>query len=126
MFEVRVGGISDSGSCLRILHALPDYFTEQACEDFADAVLMHPFWVAISNEAVVGFVLAERRHPRAAEITFAAVEPPQRGQGAGKQLVAAVFAAVMPTRPWVLRGESSWVQPTTTTSVDVRPKTSGE
>ena len=91
MFDVRRGAAADGHACFRILRALPDFFTEDACAEFTAAALSHPLWIAELDGTPVGFVLAELRHRHAAEITFAAVEPGQRSQGAGKQLVAAAF-----------------------------------
>ena len=88
MYEVRLGSESDAAGCVHVLRALPDYFTDAAYVEFVDSVVgKHPLWVAVSDETVIGFVLAEQRYAQAAEITFAAVAPAHRSMGVGKRLV---------------------------------------
>jgi ribosomal protein S18 acetylase RimI-like enzyme len=94
MFDVRRGSGADAESCLRILRALPDSFTEDACAEFTTAVRTHPLWIAEDDELPIGFVLAERRYSAAAEITFAAVDPHQRARGVGRRLVSAAFESL--------------------------------
>ena len=90
-FEVREGDRSDVDACLRVLAALPEYFTDQARQDFARAAQSDPLWVGVLAGIVVGFVAVERRYRQAAEITFAAVGPDHRSHGLGKMLVRECF-----------------------------------
>jgi ribosomal protein S18 acetylase RimI-like enzyme len=72
------------------LEQLPDYFTPGTHDAVRSSIPSHRAWVASDGEPaddVVGFLLAERRFPVAAEITFAAVTPERRGRGIGTQLV---------------------------------------
>ncbi|HEX8929856.1 MAG TPA: GNAT family N-acetyltransferase, partial [Actinomycetota bacterium] len=47
-----------------------------------------------AGDEVVGFVLVERRHPTAAEITYAAVLRERQGGGVGTALVDTAIAAL--------------------------------
>jgi GNAT superfamily N-acetyltransferase len=72
------------------LEQLPDYFTPGTHDAVRSSIPSHRTWVATdaaTGDDVVGFLVAERRYPVAAEITIAAVTPEQRGRGIGTQLV---------------------------------------
>jgi GNAT superfamily N-acetyltransferase len=78
-----------------ILSQLPDYFTADTHTELRASMPQHLAWVAVDEvgePSIVGFVLAERRFPRSAEITFAAVRPAWRGGGVGTLLVGHALA----------------------------------
>lgn len=80
----------DVEGCVRVLAQLPEYFTADTHDEVRTSMPVHRAWVApddAESDAIVGFVLAERRYPRAAEITFAAVLPDRRHVGIGTALV---------------------------------------
>ena len=54
----------------------------------------HDGWVTLDGETVVGFVVVDRRSPRAAEILWIAVEPSRRNAGFGSRLLDHVLAAL--------------------------------
>lgn len=79
---------------MRVLSRLPDYFTSDTHDELRASMPRHLAWVAFddTDEAgIVGFVLAERRHVRSAEVTFAAVRPEHRGVGIGTLLLDRLF-----------------------------------
>ena len=90
---VRPAGAGDVDACVGVLVALPGYFTPDTHATVAVAMGRgeHTL-VAESGGTIVGFVLVERRHPRAAEITFAAVLGPFQGRGIGRALVDEAMA----------------------------------
>lgn len=90
MISVRPADERDIEDCVRVLEQLPDYFTADTHDSVRSSMPSHRAWVATDGDAdagVVGFVIAERRYPAAAEITFAGVAPERRGQGIGTRLV---------------------------------------
>ena len=75
---------------MRVLAQLPEYFTTDTHDEVRTSMPEHRAWVASDDaeaDAIVGFVLAERRYPRSAEITYAAVLPERRHAGIGTALV---------------------------------------
>ena len=92
--NVRPAVPDDADACVAVLRALPEYFTANTHAEVRGAVGSHPGWVATEADGVVGFVVVERRFPRSAEITFAAVRPDRRGRGIGTALVVEVLAAL--------------------------------
>lgn len=90
MVSIRNALGADVEGCIGVLTELPDYFTSDTHEHVRASMPSDPAWVALDEETeggIIGFVLAERRYPTAAEITFAAVRPLRRGAGIGTQLV---------------------------------------
>jgi GNAT superfamily N-acetyltransferase len=90
VISVRPAYERDLEGCVQVLEQLPDYFTPDTHDAVRSAIPSHRVWVATDDETdddVVGFLLAERRYPVAAEITFAAVTPERQGRGIGTQLV---------------------------------------
>jgi GNAT superfamily N-acetyltransferase len=90
MVSIRNALGADVEGCIAVLTELPDYFTSDTHEHVRASMPSDPAWVALDEETeggIIGFVLAERRYPTAAEITFAAVRPLRRGAGIGTQLV---------------------------------------
>ena len=80
---------------MRVLADLPEYFTANTHDEVRTSMPEHRAWVAADDaeaDAIVGFVLAERRYPRSAEITFAAVLPDRRNGGIGTALVQRALA----------------------------------
>lgn len=82
----------DLARCLEIGQRLPDYFNATGLALMARDVETHGALVAIRDEELVGFVVAERRGPDVAEILWIAVEPTLFSQGIGSRLVQASLA----------------------------------
>ena len=91
---VRDGVAGDVEGAVRVLAQLPDHFTPDTHDDLRARFGRHPSWVAIDGDEVVGLVLAERRYPATAEITYAAVVPDRHGHGIGTALVDAALGAL--------------------------------
>jgi GNAT superfamily N-acetyltransferase len=90
MTSVRPATASDVEGCVRVLDALPDYFTPDTHDALRTSLPLHRGWIAVDDgapEDIVGFVAIEQRYLRAAEITFAAVRPERRAAGIGTALI---------------------------------------
>ena len=72
---------------MAIVDGLPDFFTDDVPDKVRGDLRDHAGWVIEDAGVVVGFVIAERRGIRAAEILWAAVAADRRGAGLGAQLV---------------------------------------
>jgi ribosomal protein S18 acetylase RimI-like enzyme len=98
--EVRQARPDDVDACVDVLAQLPDHFTPDTHDDLRRTFAATIAWVAMATAstgdgvALVGFVLAERRHPGAAEITYAAVLRERQGAGVGTALVDEAIAAL--------------------------------
>lgn len=88
MATVRSAVLDDAEGCVEVLRQLPGYFTADTHADARAAIGRHHAWIATEANGVVGFLVAERRFSRSAEITFAAVRPEYRGHRIGTALVA--------------------------------------
>ena len=88
---VRPALPSDADGCVGVLASLPEYFTPSTHDEVRHCIGDHMTLVADDGGEVVGFIVIERRHPRAAEITYAAVHPAQQIQGVGSLLLAAAL-----------------------------------
>jgi len=88
---IRPATAADAEACAGVLRALPDFFTPNTHDEVRAAIATEGrAWVADATPSIDGFMLTERRSPRAAEITFAAVVPERRHQGIGRSLLATV------------------------------------
>jgi ribosomal protein S18 acetylase RimI-like enzyme len=87
MPTVRAATAEDVATCAAIVAGLPDYFTEDVPDKVRADLRDHVGWVIEDAGGVVGFVVAERRGARAAEILWAAVAAGRRGAGLGARLV---------------------------------------
>ena len=85
--DVRRANTSDEDACVRILAALPDYFTPDTHDDLHVRFVHNLAWIALDDAGPQGFVLAEQRYPTGAEILYAAVLPERRNTGIGTALV---------------------------------------
>jgi len=88
--SVRLATDADVEGCVRVLAQLPEYFTTDTHDELRTSMSLHRGWVALDDaeeDDIVGFVLAEQRYARSAEITFAAVLPNRRRVGIGTALV---------------------------------------
>jgi ribosomal protein S18 acetylase RimI-like enzyme len=94
VISVRRADPHDVEACASVLAGLPDHFTPDTHDEVRRAWPHHPAWVAVAHDRVTGFVLAERRYPTSAEITFAAVEPARHGEGIGTALVDAALSGL--------------------------------
>ena len=74
-------------TCVAIVDGLPDFFTDDVPDKVRGDLRDHAGWVIEDAGVVVGFVIAERRGIRAAEILWAAVAADRRGAGLGARLV---------------------------------------
>jgi GNAT superfamily N-acetyltransferase len=87
MASVRAATAQDAVTCAAIVTDLPDYFTDDVPGKVRSDLRDHGGWVVDDGGEVVGFVIAERRGTRAAEILWAAVAGDRRGAGLGTRLV---------------------------------------
>jgi ribosomal protein S18 acetylase RimI-like enzyme len=95
MIEVRAAGPADVEGAVAVLAALPGFFTPDTHEELRHSWSDDRAWVAVEGDAgVIGFVSVRRRHPKSAEITFAAVLADRQGTGVGTRLVDAALGAL--------------------------------
>ncbi len=87
MASVRAATAQDADACVAIVLGLPDFFTEDVPDRVRRELREHDGWVIDDAGVVVGFIVAERRGARAAEILWAAIAPDRRGAGLGTRLV---------------------------------------
>ena len=87
MASLRAATARDARACVAIVAGLDDHFTEDVPDKVRSDLRDHGGWVIDDAGVVVGFVIAERRGPRAAEILWAAVADARRGAGLGTRLV---------------------------------------
>ena len=73
--------------CVEIVAGLEDFFTDDVPDKVRGDLRDHGGWVIEDAGEVVGFVIAERRGARAAEILWAAVAADRRGGGLGTRLI---------------------------------------
>ena len=92
--QVRRARADDLDPCLEIIRALPDHFTEDVPDRVRRDLDAHDGWVILDADTVVGFVVVDRRSPRAAEILWIAVEPTRRNAGFGSRLLDHALAAL--------------------------------
>ncbi len=92
--RVRPATPEDLEACQTIVHGLPDYFTDDVPDKLASDLDAHHGWVITEDTGVVGFVVAEYRSSRAAEILWIAVRHDQRNQGVGATLLEHVLGAL--------------------------------
>ncbi|MBN1529013.1 MAG: GNAT family N-acetyltransferase [Thermoleophilaceae bacterium] len=90
--RVRRAGADDLGRCLEIIRALPDHFTHDVPDSVRRDLGAHGGWVILAACTVVGFVVVDRRAPRAAEILWIAVDPARRNAGLGSRLLGQALA----------------------------------
>ena len=89
--QVRAARFDDLEACLGIVHALPDFFTDDVPTKVRGDLERHDGWVIAEGGEVVGFVIVDRRSSQAAEILWIAVEPARRGAGYGTRLLNHMF-----------------------------------
>jgi ribosomal protein S18 acetylase RimI-like enzyme len=85
--QVRAARANDLEACLRIIHALPDFFTDDVPATVERDLERHDGWVILDAEEVVGFVIVARRSSQAAEILWLAVDAARRNTGLGTRLL---------------------------------------
>ncbi len=93
-YQVRAARFDDSEACLRIIRALPDFFTEDVPTKVRDDLERHGGWVIIEADEIVGFVVVDRRSPQTTEILWIAVEPARRNAGCGTRLLNHVLGVL--------------------------------
>jgi ribosomal protein S18 acetylase RimI-like enzyme len=89
--QVRAARFGDLEACLQIVHALPDFFTDDVPAKVRGDLERHDGWVIAEGGEVVGFLIVDRRSSQAAEILWIAVEPARRGAGYGTRLLTHMF-----------------------------------
>lgn len=83
----------DAPACDAIIASLPYFFGDrQGVRDCAVAVRTQSGIVAVSGDAIVGFLTIERFDPGSAEITWMAVHASHRRDGIGRMLMGAAAA----------------------------------
>jgi ribosomal protein S18 acetylase RimI-like enzyme len=88
---IRSATEADVEGCVDVLRLLPDYFTPDTYSAVGAAIGRDRGWVTSDTTRIAGFMLAEARFSRAAEITYAAVVPDRRRQGLGSALLRAML-----------------------------------
>jgi GNAT superfamily N-acetyltransferase len=89
---VRPSIPTDGAAIDAIIRGSPDFFTPDVPDRVAAELTHHESWVVADGDEVVGFAVVDRRSPRAAEVTWAAVRADRRGGGLGTRLLDAVLA----------------------------------
>jgi ribosomal protein S18 acetylase RimI-like enzyme len=84
---VRPALPADADACGEVVRSLPDFFTPDVPATVAADLARLDASVVTDGEQVVGFVVVDRRSPRAAEVVWAAVAASRRGAGAGTALL---------------------------------------
>jgi GNAT superfamily N-acetyltransferase len=80
--------LDDLEAAVTIVRGLPDYFTDDVPEKIEHDAAAHEAWVlADTDDAVLGFAVADRRSTAGAEILWMAVASTRRGAGAGTILL---------------------------------------
>jgi GNAT superfamily N-acetyltransferase len=87
MASVRAATTEDAAACVTIVDGLPDFFTDDVPDKVRSDLSDHGGWVVDDAGEIAGFVIAERRGTRAAEILWAAVAADRRGTGLGTRLI---------------------------------------
>lgn len=82
----------DFPAVVRIVQALPDYFTEDVPQQVETDAAVHGGWVLTDADAIAGFAVTARKSAGAAEILWMAVDPARRGRGEGTVLLGHVLA----------------------------------
>lgn len=85
--DVRPATQDDIKACVAVLAALPDYFTPNTHDEARQELARDQAWVATDAGQVIGFLNAQSRYRRTAEIMFAAVVRDRQGAGVGSALV---------------------------------------
>jgi ribosomal protein S18 acetylase RimI-like enzyme len=88
---VRRATPDDVDDCVRIVAALTDFFSAEEPAAVRRDLRQHDSWVITDGDAVLGFLVADRRSSRVAEILWAGVEPGRRGAGIGSRLLEEVL-----------------------------------
>ena len=74
-----------------IVQGLPEFFTEDVPDKVRAEVGVDRCWVVDAGGPPVGFAIVHTRSPRAAEITWAAIESSRRDGGLGTTLIEHVL-----------------------------------
>jgi ribosomal protein S18 acetylase RimI-like enzyme len=91
---VREAHRDDLQACLRIVRALPDFFTDDVPDKVEADLERHGGWVILDDREPAGFAIVDRRSSQAAEILWIAIEPALRNAGLGTRLVEQVLGAL--------------------------------
>ena len=87
MASLRAATAQDAARCAEIVTELDDYFTDDVPDKVRRDLREDGGWVIEDAGSVVGFVIAQRRGTRAAEILWAAIAADRRGAGLGTRLI---------------------------------------
>jgi ribosomal protein S18 acetylase RimI-like enzyme len=90
---VRPVTAADVEGCQDVVRALPDFFTADVVEQVGVELVRDRAWVSDEGPGVTGFVIVERRFPKAAEVTWAAVHPSAQRRGIGRSLLRTALDA---------------------------------
>ena len=91
---VRRATVDDADDCVRIVAGLTDFFSDEEPPAVRQDLGRHDGWVITDADAVVGFVVVERRSSAVAEIRWAGVASQRRGTGLGSRLLTEVLGAL--------------------------------
>jgi GNAT superfamily N-acetyltransferase len=87
MSTVRRLVAGEAPALAAIVRGLPEYFTDDVPGKVEHDAASHEAWVITDDDAIAGFVIAERKSPGGAEILWIAVDAPRRGKGQGTRLL---------------------------------------
>jgi GNAT superfamily N-acetyltransferase len=89
-FHVDGSHLNKGSVCAPILRALPQWFgIEEATLHYIESIDTLPTFLALQDDAAIGFLSIMRHYPRSAEIYVMGVLPQSHRQGVGRALVAA-------------------------------------
>ena len=89
--RIRTARVEDIDDCVALLVTLRDHFTPAIHDQVRASFAASHVVVMEDDGAVVGFAMAERRYPGAAEITYAAVHPTRHREGICSAIVRQVL-----------------------------------
>lgn len=78
---------TDAAACRSLMAGLSDWFIPTATEAYLADLERLPTWIALLDDALVGFVSVTRSAPRAFEIHVLAVAAERHGRGVGRALM---------------------------------------
>lgn len=107
--EIRQAELDDIEGCVAALALLPEFFTPSTHDEVRTSMIIDRAVVAVDGATVLGFVLNQERHPRSAEIIYAAVHPGSDAKGLGRWSCVAYSPIWAPpaSREWKLRRSMS-------------------
>lgn len=95
--DIEIRRTNDTGSCLRIATALPDYFNATGLDHMRSDLSTGTLFGAYRATDLIGFALYQELNPEAVELAWLAVQREQWSRGVGTYLVRESLA-LLPSR----------------------------